>query len=420
MVNYDLPWNPMKIEQRIGRIDRNGQKSESVVIYNMVTPETVDYDIYERCLLRIGVFEKSIGDCEEILGEITKEIKSIGEDFTLNEEQRQTKLRQLEDNEISHIQEIQRLEDEKFNFIGLQLPKEQFDREIENARNFYLSSDSVERLVNLYFQDTLGITQEVILGKNDLKTLRLSAEMRNVLLNDYRKIPQRKTKIDREWERWLKGSEQHLSITFESECSNNSKVTFLTPFHPLVRQAANHFIIKGKAFVNLEVFSNDVKPGDYRFAIYQWTYQGVRKDHCLKTITESDTIAAHIDDLLKTAIDCSDADLAGMQEESANDFDTRHHAVWTLSKNEHIADNSRIIRYQKQSLEVSHKARLAILNDSLQNNPDKGIQRMRQSEILKADADYKRHTQLLDGAEKKADIKFAPVVYGILRVKEGK
>ena len=34
MINYDLPWNPMRIEQRIGRIDRRGQQSEAVSIYN--------------------------------------------------------------------------------------------------------------------------------------------------------------------------------------------------------------------------------------------------------------------------------------------------------------------------------------------------------------------------------------------------
>ena len=60
MINYDLPWNPMKIEQRIGRIDRRGQLSDVVNIYNIITEGTVDDDIYHRCLMRIGVFERSI------------------------------------------------------------------------------------------------------------------------------------------------------------------------------------------------------------------------------------------------------------------------------------------------------------------------------------------------------------------------
>lgn len=61
LMNYDLPWNPMRIEQRIGRIDRYGQKSETVAIYNFITPGTVDADIYQRCLMRIGIFRRSLG-----------------------------------------------------------------------------------------------------------------------------------------------------------------------------------------------------------------------------------------------------------------------------------------------------------------------------------------------------------------------
>ena len=49
MINYDLPWNPMRIEQRIGRIDRRGQKSETVRIYNFITDGTIDAVVYDRC-----------------------------------------------------------------------------------------------------------------------------------------------------------------------------------------------------------------------------------------------------------------------------------------------------------------------------------------------------------------------------------
>ena len=92
IVNYDLPWNPMRIEQRIGRIDRQGQQSEKVLVYNLITPDTVDADIYDRCLLRIGVFDREIGASEEILGNIAKEIRSIGDDLELSADERKEKL----------------------------------------------------------------------------------------------------------------------------------------------------------------------------------------------------------------------------------------------------------------------------------------------------------------------------------------
>ena len=93
LVNYDLPWNPMRIEQRIGRIDRYGQKSETVAIVNLITAGTVDAEIYERCLSRIGIFQSAIGGNEEILGEITKELHSIAESFDLTPEEREKRLK---------------------------------------------------------------------------------------------------------------------------------------------------------------------------------------------------------------------------------------------------------------------------------------------------------------------------------------
>jgi len=416
LVNYDLPWNPMRIEQRIGRIDRKGQKSDPVVIYNMVTPGTVDFDIYERCLWRIGVFKQSIGDCEEILGEITKEIKSIGEDFTLNEEQRRKKLELLEDQKISRIQEIQRLEDEKYNFIGLELPKDQLNEEIKNATNFWLGSVSIEHLVNLYLQDIIGAKQEVILGKETLKTMRLSTDTRAALLADYRKYPFRKKEINLKWERWLQGSNQYLPVTFESECAaNNPNAVFLAPFHPFVQQAARHFTINEKAVACLEVLTDKVKPGIHFFAIYRWKYMGVREDRCFKIITDDDELDKHIDLLLKEAKDSLDEN-ANITEQIINDFNSRHYAVWETAKNKHLKENERFINYQRQSLILSHNARITLLNERLMNVQDEQVRRMHQGEIRKAEADYARHLKIFDEAQKKIELKFTPVIYGSLRL----
>jgi superfamily II DNA or RNA helicase len=73
IVNYDLPWNPMRVEQRIGRIDRIGQKANSVVIVNFHVRGTIDGSIYAHLYNKIGIFENSIGALEGILGaEVSK------------------------------------------------------------------------------------------------------------------------------------------------------------------------------------------------------------------------------------------------------------------------------------------------------------------------------------------------------------
>ena len=156
IVNYDLPWNPMRVEQRIGRIDRNGQKSETVAIFNLITPGTVDADIYERCLMRIGVFNNALGGSEEILGEITREIRNIAENFSLSEADRREQFQQLADNKIRLIQEQEDLEQKQLELFGIRLPQDQMKREIEQASSFWLSPSSIRRLITIYLQQACG------------------------------------------------------------------------------------------------------------------------------------------------------------------------------------------------------------------------------------------------------------------------
>ncbi|MDQ0231951.1 DEAD/DEAH box helicase [Metabacillus malikii] len=66
IINYDLPWNPMRLEQRIGRIHRLGQEHD-VRIYNMATKNTVEEHILKLLYEKINLFEKVIGELDEIL-----------------------------------------------------------------------------------------------------------------------------------------------------------------------------------------------------------------------------------------------------------------------------------------------------------------------------------------------------------------
>lgn len=66
VINYDLPWNPMKLEQRIGRVHRLGQE-EDVHIYNLAIRETIDDHLLALLNRKIDVFEQVVGELDDIL-----------------------------------------------------------------------------------------------------------------------------------------------------------------------------------------------------------------------------------------------------------------------------------------------------------------------------------------------------------------
>lgn len=76
MINFDLPWNPMAIEQRIGRIHRIGQEKD-VFVYNLASRETIEYYILDLLDRKINMFELVVGEVDAILGDVEEK-----EDFS--------------------------------------------------------------------------------------------------------------------------------------------------------------------------------------------------------------------------------------------------------------------------------------------------------------------------------------------------
>lgn len=77
LVNYDLPWNPMKVEQRIGRIDRIGQKYPKIRIINLAYKDTVEADVYFALGERIQLFEGLVGKLQPILSRLPKQFETV-------------------------------------------------------------------------------------------------------------------------------------------------------------------------------------------------------------------------------------------------------------------------------------------------------------------------------------------------------
>jgi len=72
MINYDLPWNPMRLEQRIGRIHRLGQTRE-VFVYNLMTQGTIEEYLLKLLIEKVRLFELVIGDLQKIINYFGKE-----------------------------------------------------------------------------------------------------------------------------------------------------------------------------------------------------------------------------------------------------------------------------------------------------------------------------------------------------------
>src|SRR5205807_8940187 len=107
------------------------QTSDIIAIYNLITPGTVDAEIYERCLVRIGIFHQAVGGNEEILGRITDELHEVATNLTLTQEEIRAQLQQIADNEIRLIREQALLEERQKDLFGIRLPAHQFEKEIQ-------------------------------------------------------------------------------------------------------------------------------------------------------------------------------------------------------------------------------------------------------------------------------------------------
>jgi ERCC4-related helicase len=75
LVNYDMPWNPMRVEQRIGRIDRLGQRFSDIRIVNLHYEDTIEADVYRALRDRISIFVSVVGGLQPILATLPRLIE---------------------------------------------------------------------------------------------------------------------------------------------------------------------------------------------------------------------------------------------------------------------------------------------------------------------------------------------------------
>ncbi len=236
VVNYDLPWNPMRVEQRIGRIDRFGQREPQVVVASFFAEETIDTRILERLYTRIGVFEHSIGELEPILG---PEISALQADaFTrgLTAEQQE---RRANDALLRIEQRKQHKEEFESARAELMGQGDLLNQEIEGTRSSgrYVSPAEIQAVVDRWLQSgeqrrgTLRPTP-----RDSVFDLRLSDEA----VAGVRHYMSVKRVVHPDTQSLLRHIQEnrHRWVTFDDEVSREyDGLPFLNIGHPIVLTA---------------------------------------------------------------------------------------------------------------------------------------------------------------------------------------
>jgi hypothetical protein len=429
LVNYDLPWNPMKIEQRIGRIDRVGQKADKLAIVHFKLIGTIEERLYERLHQRLELFKNSVGDLEAVLGE---EIQRLTVDIVtqpLDEAAMERRIEQCGTVAAKRLEEIEELEKKGESLLAFSdYLQTKIRDDLKNER--YVTPLELEFYVKDFFQrHRPGTEVREDVPRPGCLTIRLSSDARSAL-DDFvgRDTTQRA--------RAVRGEE--FSITFRREVpdtlppSLRRKVPFINHLSPLVQwitldrgSGSEEFV--PCAAVSLE--SPNRPSGIWVFRIERWKFKGLRQ---IETLAYA---AARLD---------ADEAVYGVEAEAIVREAQREGKSWSYPDYpadlalaysdalEHILNEQRASAYEdfrnenettlsirKQRIESQKTRELSTIGRALETMASRGPQdrMVKLTETRLARTSERFDTKLRElGEIAKADVTFSEVGLGLIRI----
>lgn len=289
LVNYDLPWNPMEVEQRIGRLDRIGQLSPSIAIINLWTQGTVEARILRRLYDRIGIFERSVGDLEAILGETSGELQGDILRAALNPAEMDEATERIARVIERRRTEIESLEASAASFVGVDAF---FDEEVAaiRTRRRYITGEQLRMFVMDFIRNHAPRTRLDYDLSQNRGTFSPDEELRQFLrksgrIGDALNIAAA-----------VGGS---LPVTFDNQIAfSEPRIEFISVLHPLVQAIAEYHLADSRvrrAF-QLRCTSEQLKPGHYFFFVYRLALVAARPANTLSAVFLTDSFLEACDE----------------------------------------------------------------------------------------------------------------------------
>jgi SNF2 family DNA or RNA helicase len=427
LFNYDLPWNPMKVEQRIGRLDRFGQEHERINIYNLLIENSIEERIFLRLYERIGIFQESIGDLEAILGEEIRYLSNqlFSRDLTPNQENDLAE--QASHNIIRRKQEMEEFEQQRLQFMGQDAI---FADEVQTAieAGKFISESEIQALVETFVKEKFPRTR--LKPDYEDPTFALSP---GVDFNNYlRDFVIRTRNSDQTALDFLRRLNEVgiIPLTFSADIAYQRKlVEFITIRHPITLAAISYWQQQPRE--ELPVYklcfeSSTGSPGDYFFFIMLFHSEGMQQNSQLVPILLSRSE-------LKVEIGMGDKFMQLLQFASQKEFYTlgqlngekfdqaktnaKKYAAKFRDQRElemqHM--NDALVNARLTALEQTYQIKSSTVQRYLETATDTRIVRMRKAQLRNIEAKYLNSVQELE-KQRDVSVSFSLELAGLVRI----
>ncbi len=337
IVNYDLPWNPMKIEQRIGRIDRLGQKSEKISIWNLFYKNTIDGRIYTRLLERLDVFKYALGELEAIIGE---EIDKLTYDLLSRELTPEQEEERIEQTAYALENKRQQERDLEENAGQLVAYGDYVLHQIDAARelNRWIDAKDIQLYITDFFSMHYRGSQFRQINDDELLyEIRLTNEAKH----DLEQFIKEKRLVDSTT--LIRSDPAPVRCYFENKVVHHTRRgEVINQNHPLIRfvsqkieQDEEYSYPAVAVRLNSKLLPSDIQTGIYVFTVHRWLIKGLQEIeqlHFAATIIDDSTIPISENSAERLILAAAINGMDWLEAPSVIDFEQAVDLVWDECK----------------------------------------------------------------------------------------
>jgi superfamily II DNA or RNA helicase len=290
LINYDLPWNPMVVEQRIGRIDRFGQQAEKLHIFSLAVENTIEDRILQKLYDRIGLFERAIGDLESILGNEIDELRRDYFSGRLTAAELERKAEEKSHIIAKRIRDARELEEQAGKLVG---HEDYIREEVRRIRRLgrFVTPEQIRAVLQGFLE-----THHPDIRIQDVSDGVFRLRLTDRLLQDIEAASPPEELWAVELRMWSRDGYLYAT-TMGDKAYDERSLSLLNATHPLVRAAAktlegllSEAVARvGSLRLRRESIPDDaVAAGTYFLTVFVMSVSGVRDRRVLETFASRD------------------------------------------------------------------------------------------------------------------------------------